>query len=102
MPADVSTQPDYQITLLDRNIQFDGKRLAKMSQTERVQGPTSAPTIEHSPAQFAVRIVGETIYLKFICPPDANCVSSGESTAHLADGNTLVFGDSQPWVYTRR
>ena len=101
LPADVSTQPNYQVTLLERTLQFDGQRLATMSQTERVQGPTSPPTIEHSTANFRVRFAGETIYLKFLCPPNANCTSNGESAGHLADANTFVLGDSQPWVYTR-
>ena len=102
LPADVSTRANYQITLLDRTLQFDGKGLARMSQTVRVQGPTSAPAIEQSTANYRVRFTSETIYLDFLCPPNANCITSGPTVAHLVDANTVVLGDSQRYVYVRR
>lgn len=101
LPADVSSRTDYRVTLLADTLQFDGQGLAKMGRTDVVQHSSSAPIVEHSTAHFAVRIVGEAIYLDFICPPGADCFSSGPIVGHLADANTLVLGDSQPYVYVR-
>jgi hypothetical protein len=101
LPADVSSQTDYQITLLADTLRFDGQGLAKMGRTERVQHSTAAPIVDHSTADFAVRIVGDAIYLDFLCPPGADCFSSGPIVGHLADANTLVLGDSKPYVYVR-
>ena|SRR5690349_4570786 len=101
LPADVSSQTNYQVTLVADTLRFDGQGLARMGRTEVVQHSTSAPIVEHSAANFAVRIVRETIYLDFLCPPGADCFSSGPIVGHLADANTLVLGDSKPSVYVR-
>lgn len=101
LPADISIQPNNQIVLLADTLRFEGNGLAKIGRTERLQSSTSAPEVAHSTADFRVRIVGETIYLDFLCPPNANCFSNGPIPGHLIDANTLTLGDSQPYVYVR-
>ena len=101
LPADISLQPDYQMTLLADTLRFDGKSLAKMGRTERLHFLTSAPEVVHVTFDFRVRIVGETIYLDYICPPGADCINRWEISGHLVDANTLMLGDSQPYIYVR-
>lgn len=101
LPADVSISPSYQMTLLADTLRFEGKGLAKMGRTERLQPSTLPPTVVHFTLDFAVRIVGETIYLKFLCPFGAFCISTAEISGHLVDGNTLMLDGAQPYVYVR-
>ena len=101
LPAEVSTQPTYQVTLLADTLRFDGKELAKRGRTERLQSSTSAPEVVHFSSDYRVRIDGEAIYLYFVCPPNANCTTNGPMAGHLVDTNTLVFGDAQSYVYVR-
>lgn len=101
LPADISIQPTYQMTLLADTLRFERTGLAKMNRTERLQYSSSEPAVVHLTLDFAVRIVGETIYLKFLCPPGADCINRGELSGHLVDGNTLMLGDSQPYLYVR-
>ena len=101
LPADVSTQPPYQTILLADTMRFEGKGLATASVTQRFQSPTSPPEVVNYKFDYRVRIVGETIYLTFICPPNANCINITEVSGHLADANTFVLGDSRTLVYTR-
>jgi len=101
LPADISIQPNYQVILLADTLRFDSRRLARRARTERLQSSTLAPTVAHTTADFAVRIVGETIYLDFLCPFGAFCTTNGPEVGRLVDANTLMFGGSQPYVYVR-
>ena len=101
LPADVSTLPGQETTLLADTLRFLGNGLAKLGQTERLQFSTSEPEVQHFTWDFSVRIEGEAIYLTFVCPSNANCINNVPVRGHLADANTLVLGDSKPYVYVR-
>lgn len=101
LPADISIQPANEMVLLADTLRFEGNGRATRGRTERLQFSTSAPEVVHFTSDYRVQFDGETIFLYFVCPPGANCTANGPIAGHLADANTFVVGDAQPWVYVR-